>query len=305
MSPDWSDVLGQIQRETAAGQARAQQAVDTVRRHYLAELHKYTKRNAIAYYSGWLSKPGLLQTEIVDEDKNGFMMAVHGMDRSLGLDLILHTPGGSIGATQSIVDYLHQMFGSNIRAIVPQIAMSAGTIVACSCRSILMAKHSNLGPIDPHLDGMPAYGVIEEFRRACREVKRDPHKIPIWQAIIGQYEPTLLGRCDSAIKWSNQFVGDELQAHMLKGERGAANKSAKIVKALAASGGPHERHIHYAECKQIGLNVEKLEDDQILQDLVSTVHHCYMHAMQNTRAFKMIENHLGKAHVKSQALVSA
>jgi ClpP class serine protease len=68
--------------------------------------------------------------EITDEDKNGFMMAVHKLDRTKGLDLFLHTPGGSISSTQSIVDYLHKMFGKNIRAIVPQIAMSAGTMIA-------------------------------------------------------------------------------------------------------------------------------------------------------------------------------
>jgi len=95
---------------------------------------------------------------------------------TLGLDLILHTPGGGIAATQSLVDYLQRMFKSDIRAIVPQIAMSAGTILACCCKQILMCKHSNLGPIDPHLNGMPTYGVIREFRRALREVKRDPSR---------------------------------------------------------------------------------------------------------------------------------
>ncbi|MHB1126932.1 MAG: hypothetical protein ACYC2T_08230 [Bacillota bacterium] len=52
------------------------------------------------------------------------------MDRSKGLDLILHTPGGEIAATESLVDYLRSMFGSDIRAIVPQIAMSCGLWVS-------------------------------------------------------------------------------------------------------------------------------------------------------------------------------
>lgn len=60
----------------------------------------------IAYYSGWLSKPDVAQTEITDEDKNGFMMAIHGMNRKKGLNLILHTPDDSISATESIVDML-------------------------------------------------------------------------------------------------------------------------------------------------------------------------------------------------------
>jgi ClpP class serine protease len=75
-----------------------------------------------------------------------------------GLNLILHTPGGSISATESIVDYLHRMFQEDIIAIIPQIAMLAGTMIACSCRKILMAKHANLGPIDPHLRGCQLTG---------------------------------------------------------------------------------------------------------------------------------------------------
>jgi membrane-bound ClpP family serine protease len=59
------------------------------------------------------------------------------------------------------------MFGTNIRAIIPQMAMSAGTMIALSTREIIMGKHSNLGPIDPQIAGIPAHGVIEEFNRAA------------------------------------------------------------------------------------------------------------------------------------------
>src|SRR5262249_3211711 len=148
----------------------------------------------------------IAQTEINDEDKNGFMMAVHKLDRTKGLDLILHTPGGDIAATESIVDYLRQMFGKDMRAIVPQIAMSAGTMLACSCKKILMTKHSNLGPIDPHLSNIPAQGVIDEFNRAYKEIYNDGNidgaKIAVWQPILSYYRPAFLAQCENAIKWS-------------------------------------------------------------------------------------------------------
>jgi len=87
--PDWGDVLKEVQQHTAQCQmqaqalgAAAQQALDVVRRKYLVQLRGYTGRNVIAYYSGWLSKPGLSQTDINDEDKNGFMMAVHGISKA-------------------------------------------------------------------------------------------------------------------------------------------------------------------------------------------------------------------------------
>ncbi len=297
--PNWNDVLLEIQRRLQNGEGAA---LDVVRREYLQKLHTHTGRNVIAYYSGFLSKFGIAQLEINDEDKNGIMMAVHHLDRRKGLDLILHTPGGSIASTQSIVHYLQQMFDGNIRAIVPQIAMSAGTMIACSCREIWMAKHSNLGPIDPHLHAIPAYGVIREFRRACREVKKDPAKIPIWQQIIGQYRPTFLGRCENAIKWSNQFVEDQLTAIMFAGQPQARKKARAVVRKLTDYSGnkTHERHIHLDECQAIGLAVKEIESDPELQDLVLTVHHCYMHIFMNTPAFKAIENHLGVALIKQQ-----
>ncbi len=142
--PTWNEVLRDIHRRQNDGL----RALDLIRREYLAKLHGHTGRNVIAYYSGFLSKPTALQAEINGEDINGFMTTVHNLHRSKGLDLILHTPGGSMSATLSIVHYLHQMFKTNIRAIIPQVAMSAGTMIACSCKEIWMAKHSQLGPTD-------------------------------------------------------------------------------------------------------------------------------------------------------------
>ena len=153
--PNWNEVLKELQDY----QIKAAKALDLVRRNYLAKLHKHTGRNVIAYYSGFLSKPAISQSGINDEDKNGFMSAVHHLKINKGLDLLLHTPGGNLAATESIVDYLRRIFGKDIRAIIPQIAMSAGTMMACSCKEIVMATHSCLGPIDPQLRDIPAVGV--------------------------------------------------------------------------------------------------------------------------------------------------
>lgn len=306
--PNWNEVLQQIQQAQAQHLTNASQCqilagnvINTVRQSYLAELHRKTGRNIIAYYSGFLSKPPVSGIEINDEDKNGFMMTVHKLDRNKGLDLILHTPGGGITSTQSIVDYLHKMFRRpgesvpDIRAIIPQMAMSAGTMIACSCREIWMGKHSNLGPIDPQLQGVPAYGVLSEFKRACQEVKDDPRKIPIWQPIIGQYHPTFLSRCENAISLSNSFVKQQLAEVMFHGQQGAKNKANSIVRRLSHydKNKTHDRHIHYEECKKMGLEVKSIEEDSAFQDLILTVHHCYMHTLMNTPTYKIIENHIG------------
>jgi ClpP class serine protease len=305
--PNWGDIQNEIHHQILQHQSMAQQSHDMVRMRYLEQLQKHTGRNVIAYYSGWLSKPQIVGLEINDEDKNGFMMAVHKLDRDRGLDLILHTPGGDIASTQSIVDYLRKMFGNNIRAVVPQIAMSAGTIIACSCKEILMGKQSNLGPIDPQVRGVPAYGVIREFKRAVKEIKKDPASVAVWQTIIGKYHPTFLGQCSNAIQWSNDFVREQLAKVMFAGDTNSSRKAAKIAKQLAdyRKHKTHGRHIHTDECKSMGLKVVEIESDQQLQDLVLTVHHCYMHALMNTGAIKIIENHLGARLIKQQITVAA
>lgn len=300
--PNWNGVLNEIQTQVREHSLKAKAAHDTVRKKYIKKLSHYTGRNTIAYYSGFLSKPNLLQADINDEDKNGFMSAIHGLDRTKGLDLILHTPGGNLAATQSLVHYLHQMFDDDIRAIVPQLAMSAGTMIACSCKSIVMGKQSNLGPVDPQLRGIPAVGVVKEFQRAFREIKADPAKMNVWSPILSKYSPTFLMSCENAIKRSKEFVKQQLSDVMFKGVRGKDKKIAKIIKDLTNYEGGHDRHIHVDECENIGLVIERLEEDNDLQDLVLTAHHAYMHTLMNTPAFKVIENQKGIALIKNQSV---
>ena len=222
--PNWKEVLNEISAE----RARANSAFDTVRRHYLQQLYEHTGRNVIAYYSGWQSKPGVSGTEIRDEDRNGFMMAVHELDPTKGLDLMIHTPGGSIAATQSIISYLREKFDKNIRAIVPHTAMSGGTIMACACKEILMARHSSVGPIDPQIRGVPANGVIREFQNAFDEICDDPRKEAVWRPILSQYTPAFLGQCVNAIKWSEDYTREQLTTNMFSGQRRESHLSDSV-----------------------------------------------------------------------------
>ena len=155
--PNWKEVLEEIQVEIKKG---VPNALDIVRRKYILEIHKKTGRNVIAYYSGWLQRGNAVDVFVNDKDKNAFMVNIHKLDRTKGLDLILHTPGGDLAATESIVDYWNQMFGKDIRAVIPQISMSAGTMMALSCKEIIMGKQSNLGPIDPQMGGVACQAVF-------------------------------------------------------------------------------------------------------------------------------------------------
>jgi len=290
--PSWDKVQGEI---NAAGSV-----YDVVRRKHLAELATYTGRNVIAYYSGWNEKAflisrGLTGAEVNDSDKNGFMATIHELDRSLGLDLILHTPGGNVAATESLVHYLRSMFGTDIRVIVPQLAMSAGTMIALSAKSIVMGKHSSLGPIDPQINGMAAHGVVEEFDTAVKAIKEDSANIPVWQPILAKYPPTFIGECQKGIVWADQIVRQWLVTGMFASESDPQSKANDVMAELASHSLTlsHERHIPAEKAIELGIAVEVLEDDPDLQDKVLTVHHAYIQTLSETPAFKMIENHNG------------
>ena len=281
--PNWSEILQEVQRNPSG--------VDQIRRGYLKRLSDITGRNTIAYYSGFLQKANI-DASISDIDKNGFMTVINKLDRKKGLDIILHTPGGDLAATESIVEYLYQMFGNNIRAIVPQLAMSAGTMIACSCKSIVLEKHSSIGPIDPQFRGLPASGVIEEFEMAKQEIANNPSSIPLWQVIISKYHPTFLGECEKAIEWSKEIVTNWLQRNMLQNDKYRTKHAKKIVELLSDHNATktHARHIGVNDCIKYGLAIEQLEDDENFQDAVLSVHHVYMITFAMTNAIKIIEN---------------
>lgn len=300
--PNWDSILREISIIQAT---QNESAFDKVRAKYLKKLNKHTGRNVVAYYSGFLSKPRTEGAEVNDEDKNGFMLCIHEMDRAKGLDLILHTPGGDGQATVSLVEYLRNMFGRDIRAIVPQLAMSAGTMIACSCKEIVMGKQSSLGPVDPQFGVVAAANLLEEVKRAKAEITANPAVALFWNPILSKITPSFLERCERAVDDSNQFITATVAENMLADvpEPEKTDRISRIGTLFANNEGrAHNTHIQIQKCLEAGLNVSRLEDDQTLQDIVLTLHHCYMHTLANTTAFKIIENHLARRMVKFQQL---
>ena len=298
--PNWGQVLDELMN------AGSKNPLDSIRRKYLATMREYTGRNVIAYYSAFLQKPRN-NIAINDNDVNALMQAVYGLDKTEGLDLILHTPGGDLAATESIVVYLRSLFGKDIRAFVPQIAMSAGTMIALSCKEIVMGKQSNIGPIDPQFGGVSCAGVIDEFEKAKEEIKKDPSCAALWQVIISKYHPTFLGDCQNAIDWSSKMVTEWLCSNMLSGNRDTKKTANKIVDKIGSHRETfnHSKHIHIDECKELGIKVVPLEsldnraigECKDLQDCVLSLHHAYMLSFSHSKVVKIVENHLGGAMI--------
>lgn len=294
--PNYPEILQEINASSSSNN----EGFDTVRRKYLNSLSHYRGRNVIAYYSGWLQREISPNLSIGDMDQHAFMTVISKIDKSKGLDLILHTPGGDVAATESIGNYLKTMFHDDIEVFIPHLAMSAGTMLACLAKKIYMGYHSSLGPIDPHFNGTSAHGIMQEFQRAKNEIKDDPRYAEVWRPILSKYPPTFLGDCENAMNWAKEIVENWLTSGMFSGQNSSNSTIKKIVNELAdhIQTKSHSRHLNLEKGKALGLNIVQLEDDSDLQDLILSIHHSYICAFTNfSNLVKIIENQNGIASI--------
>ena len=71
------------------------------------------------------------------------------------LAVVLQTPGGSIEVTERIVNVIRKHY-KEVTFIIPDVALSAGTILVMSGDAIMMDYFSCLGPIDQDERTVPA-----------------------------------------------------------------------------------------------------------------------------------------------------
>lgn len=290
--PGWSNLLTEANKPSA----------EVLRKKYLKQLSKYTQRNVLVFYSGWLQVPEIppFYVNINDSDKTGIMDCCRLMDRTKGLDLILHTPGGDIAATESIIDYLYSLYEGNIRAFIPQMAMSCGTLLAVSCKEIWMGRQSSIGPVDPQFGSIPALGIIEEFEMAYSEIQNDQRKLSVWLPILQKIGPTDIIRAKRAVEWSQEILINSLTRGMFKeltkDERDKRINSVMELLGQQKTSKSHNRHINVDKARQAGLVVKNLEDDDKLQDLVLSIHHLLTISFDTFKSAKIIENDRGSTY---------
>ncbi len=308
--PTWGEIGIEISRTAQPGHSPD---FDRVRRTYLAQLYHLTGRATIVYSSAFLEKAGspgeLLMITLAD--MQGFMEVVKGLPQG-PLDIIIHSPGGLAEATESILRYLRGRFDP-IRAFVPIAAKSAATMLALGCDEIVMGAHSELGPIDPQvtlldpngagISTVPAQAILDEFERARNECA-DSKNIPAWVAILRGYHPGLLQTCSSHQALAQEMVGQWLAQYMLRRIRNRVARGKKIAKWFSDHKHfkSHGRQVSRDQARGCGVFVVNLESDPQLQDAVLSVHHALSHTFSSTGAVKIIENHEGRAFIRSVSI---
>jgi membrane-bound ClpP family serine protease len=116
------------------------------------------------------------------------------------LVVVLNTPGGSAEMVEKMVEIIRHHY-TEVYFVVPNFAMSAGTIFCMSGDKIYMDYSSSLGPIDPQVfngkDWVPALGYLDKVEELIK--KAQAQQISRAEFLILQSQDlATLSRCEQA-----------------------------------------------------------------------------------------------------------
>lgn len=138
-------------------------SIKVIANQYLSQLEGHFGADVLTYFGG-----------IDDTYEHVFRNAIEGLvdeQKKTGhkkLVIILQTFGGSVETTEKYVNMIRKYY-DEVYFIIPNYAMSAGTIFCMSGNKIYMDYSSSLGPIDPQIYSVkserfvPALGYICAF----------------------------------------------------------------------------------------------------------------------------------------------
>ncbi len=128
----------------------------------LEELEKYFEADVVFYYGEIVSMVVKIFRDILEKIK------IDSPAKGGRLVLFLNTPGGSVETVEKLVNITRHHY-SEVFFVVPDAAMSAGTIFCMSGNKIYMDYSSSLGPIDPQVYNgktwVPASGYLDKVNQ--------------------------------------------------------------------------------------------------------------------------------------------
>ncbi len=177
---------------------------------------------------------------ITIEDSEKILRAIRLTPPDVPIDLVLHTPGGLVLATEQIARALirHQ---AKVTVFVPHYAMSGGTMLALAADEIIMDENAVLGPVDPQLGNFPAASIL-------KVVEDKP---------ISEIEDQTLIMADisrKAMKQVQRFVRTLLEDCIPK-QKVKPENIESIIEALTTGQVTHDYPVTVEEATEMGLPV--------------------------------------------------
>jgi ClpP class serine protease len=182
------------------------------------------------------------------EDSEQVLRAIRLTPAEMPIDLVLHTPGGLVLASEQIAFALKRHRG-RVTVFVPHYAMSGGTLVALAADEIVMDANAVLGPVDPQLGG--AHGAYPAASVLAALSSPNPNR---------DDQTLILG--DVARKALHQ-VRDVVVRLLL--EHQERERAEAIATELSSGKWTHDYPIDYDQAKALGLPVSEVMPVEIYQ----------------------------------------
>ena len=298
----WSELQDELEQIQPEGRG---DFVAGKSRECIEKIAELFDRNVVYYASGFLQKPSVpnVYTGINMEDINGFMGGIHGHETTKGLLLILHTPGGSAEAAQTIMEYLRSKF-NEIDALIPTYAMSAGTMIALGCDRIIMGRQSQLGPTDPQLAvgdrSFSAHSIVEQFQLAKNDIAANAVLAHAWAPVLSSFGPALLQEARKSIGYGKDLVQGWLEKYMFERYPNATELAKEAAEFFGShKHGSHGRRISRELAREYSIDILDLEANQDLQDEVLTLYHLATIAFEQGPAVKSVLSSNGRMWIKN------
>jgi len=169
------------------------------------------------------------------DDSEQVLRAIRLTPDDMPIDLILHTPGGLVLATEQIACALLR-HKAKVTVFIPHYAMSGGTMIALAADEIVMDEHAVLGPIDPQLGEYPVASILKVVKE---KEKKDIEDKTLILADVGK----------KAMRQVREFVEESLKEKM------GLKKAKELAKTLTEGKWTHDYPITSEMAKKMGLPV--------------------------------------------------
>lgn len=177
------------------------------------------------------------------DDSEAVLRAIRTTPDDRPIDLLLHTPGGLVLASEQIA-YALRDHPAKVTVLVPHYAMSGGTLLALAADEIVMDPAAVLGPVDPQLGDMPAAALV-------RVVAKKPIQNVDDRTLV------MADVAEKALRHMKQVVRD------LLARRHEPAKAEALAEELAGGHYTHDDPITFAEAEELGLAVTTGLPDEV------------------------------------------
>lgn len=153
---------------------------------------------------------------MLKSDADSIYNAVTEFDKTKKLLLILYSNGGVIGSAY-LIGQLCREYSSEFIISVPRQAKSAATLLCCAGNEIHMGSLSELGPIDPQINGLPVLGLKNSIEHIASLVKDAPESAEMFARYLNySVKPIDIGYYERVAESATQYAEKLLKVNKKK-----------------------------------------------------------------------------------------